>query len=41
MKLGDLIGNDVYVDSGVRAGDRVVSDGAPYLHDGETVQVLP
>lgn len=41
VTLGDLIGNDVYVESGVRGGDRVVSDGAPYLHDGETVEVLP
>jgi RND family efflux transporter MFP subunit len=41
VELGDLVGNDVVVESGVTEGDRVVSDGAPYLHGGETVVVLP
>ncbi len=39
--LGDLVGNDVVVESGVKDGDRIISDGAPFLHDGETVEVLP
>lgn len=41
VTLGDLVGNDVQVESGVRAGDRVITDGAPFLHDGETVEVVP
>ncbi len=41
IALGDLVGNEVVVESGIKDGDRVVSDGAPFLHDGETVEVLP
>lgn len=41
VDLGDLVGNDVIVKSGLAPGDRVVTDGAPFLHDGETVEVLP
>lgn len=39
--LGDLVANEVVVESGVRAGELVVTDGAPMLHDGEPVEVVP
>lgn len=41
VSLGDVVGNDVIVESGVSAGERIVSDGAPYLHAGESIEVLP
>ena len=41
VTLGDLIGNDVAVKAGVKAGERVVTDGASFLHDGATVEILP
>lgn len=39
--LGDLVGDDVVVRAGLATGDRVVTDGAPLLKDGERVEVLP
>jgi len=41
VELGDLIGNDVAVASGVKEGERIVTDGASFLHDGAKVEVLP
>jgi RND family efflux transporter MFP subunit len=41
VTLGDLVGNDVEVAAGVKDGERVVTDGAALLHDGEDVEVLP
>ncbi len=41
VELGDLVGNDVVVRAGLATGDRVVTDGAPLLKDGERVEVLP
>ncbi|MEI7891956.1 MAG: efflux RND transporter periplasmic adaptor subunit [Myxococcales bacterium] len=41
IAIGDLVGPDVVVKQGLEPGDRVVTDGAPFLHDGEQVQVRP
>ena len=41
VELGDIVGNDVEVDSGLVVGDRVVTDGAGLLREGERVEVLP
>ena len=41
VELGDLVGNDVVVRAGLATGDRIVTDGAPLLKDGERVEVLP
>lgn len=41
VTLGDLVGNDVEVAAGVKDGERIVTDGAALLHDGEDVEVLP
>lgn len=39
--VGRFEGDRVEVLSGVAAGERVVDDGAAYLHDGSAVRVLP
>lgn len=41
VTLGDLLGNEVDVRTGLRDGEQVVTDGAPFLHEGEAVEVLP
>ena len=41
VKLGRIVGNDVTVLEGLRAGERVVVSGASLLTDGETVRVVP
>ena len=41
VKLGDVVGNMVYVREGLDLGLRVVSMGATLLHDGEAVHVIP
>jgi len=41
VTLGDLVGNGVIVESGVAEGERIIETGAAYLHDGETVEVVP
>jgi multidrug efflux system membrane fusion protein len=40
VTLGPTVGNMVAVQGGVKAGERVVTTGAPLLIDGETVQVV-
>ena len=39
VALGDLSGNDVLVESGLKVGDKVVTAGAPFLHAGQLVEV--
>ena len=41
VKLGRIVGNDVTVVEGLRAGEHVVVSGASLLTDGETVRVVP
>jgi membrane fusion protein, multidrug efflux system len=41
VRLGQWVGTRVEVLEGVTEGDRVVTEGAAYLRDGETVRVLP
>lgn len=41
IEPGDLSGNDLVVLKGLQPGERVVADGAPLLHEGEAVEVLP
>jgi RND family efflux transporter MFP subunit len=39
--LGDVAGNTVAVNSGLRIGERVIVSGATLVHDGEAVRVVP
>jgi RND family efflux transporter MFP subunit len=41
VQLGDTYGNRVAVTKGVTTGERVISNGANYVRDGDAVQVLP
>lgn len=41
VALGDAIGNDIVVSSGLASGDRVLVRGATIVNDGERVRVLP
>ncbi|MCU0975162.1 MAG: efflux RND transporter periplasmic adaptor subunit [Steroidobacteraceae bacterium] len=41
VRLGQWVGTRVEVLEGVTEGDRVVTEGAAYLHDGEAVRILP
>jgi multidrug efflux system membrane fusion protein len=41
VTLGETEGNTIAVTSGVRAGERVITTGAPLVADGEAVQVIP
>lgn len=41
VELADLHDNDVQVAKGLAPGDRVVVEGAQFLHDGEAVEVVP
>jgi RND family efflux transporter MFP subunit len=41
VEVGDVVGDDVEVERGVAPGDRVVSDGAGLLREGEAVEVTP
>lgn len=41
VALGEAIGNDIVVTSGLASGDRVVVRGATIVADGEPVRVLP
>jgi len=38
--IGRISGDEVIVTDGLKAGDQVVSAGAPYLHDGVKVRVV-
>jgi multidrug efflux system membrane fusion protein len=41
VKLGDVIGNSVFVTSGVKSGDNVISMGATLVSDGDAIKVIP
>lgn len=41
VKLGDIVGNEVQVLSGLQKGDRIVAVGATLLVDGVHVRILP
>jgi multidrug efflux system membrane fusion protein len=41
VSLGDAYGNLIAVQSGIGAGDRVVTSGATMVHNGDTVRVVP
>lgn len=41
VELGDLSGNDVLIEAGLQPGEQVVTDGAPFLHAGQAVEVTP
>ena len=41
VEVADLVGDDVVVERGLAAGEHVVVDGAPLLHDGALVTVRP
>lgn len=41
VTLGGALNDSIVVDSGVRAGDRIVVTGATLIGDGETVQIVP
>lgn len=41
VELGDLSGNDVLIAAGLQPGEQVVTDGAPFLHEGQAVEVTP
>lgn len=39
VRLGDPFGNSIEVISGVTPGERVVTTGAPLLHEGDRLQL--
>jgi RND family efflux transporter MFP subunit len=41
VTLGGALNDSIIVNSGVRAGDRIVVTGATLIADGETVQIVP
>jgi RND family efflux transporter MFP subunit len=41
VELGDTYGNRVVITQGVSAGERVISNGANFVRDGQAIQVLP
>jgi len=41
VRLGDIVGNEIAVDSGVAVGDRVVVRGATMVTDGEEIRIIP
>jgi multidrug efflux system membrane fusion protein len=41
VRLGDIVGNEIAVSSGVQMGDRVILRGATMVNDGTEVQVIP
>lgn len=41
IEPGDLSGNDLIVTAGLKVGEQIVSEGAAWLHEDETVEVLP
>ena len=41
VDLGEVVGNRVAVVRGLAAGERVITNGASLLTDGETVEMLP
>jgi len=41
VRVTDVIGADALVTSGLAPGERVVTDGAAFVHEGEVVEVVP
>ena len=41
VQVGDVVGNSLLVESGLQAGDRVVTTGATLVKDGGAVRILP
>jgi multidrug efflux pump subunit AcrA (membrane-fusion protein) len=41
VTLGGALNDSIIVNSGVKAGDRIVVTGATLISDGETVQIVP
>lgn len=41
VQLGDVLGNAVTVESGLRTGQRVVTVGATLIHDGSDAAIIP
>jgi multidrug efflux system membrane fusion protein len=41
VKLGDVLGNLVIVKDGLKGGERVVSQGATLVVDGDSVRIIP
>jgi RND family efflux transporter MFP subunit len=41
VQLGEFLGNQIPIRSGLADGDRVVVQGAPLIADGEKVEVIP
>ncbi|WP_242335727.1 MULTISPECIES: efflux RND transporter periplasmic adaptor subunit [Anaeromyxobacter] len=41
VEIGDLHQDDVAIVSGLSGGERIVVDGAQFLHDGQQVEVVP
>jgi RND family efflux transporter MFP subunit len=41
VRLGEIVGNDITVLSGVRIGDRVIVRGATMVTDGTEVRIIP
>ena len=41
VRLGDIVGNEIAVDSGVAIGDRVIVRGATMVTDGQEIRIIP
>ncbi len=41
VRLGEIVGNDITVSSGVQMGDRVIVRGATMVTDGAEVRIIP
>ena len=41
VTLGETLGNNVAIANGLKAGERIITTGAPLVTDGEAVQVIP
>ncbi|MGH7246653.1 MAG: efflux RND transporter periplasmic adaptor subunit [Pseudomonadota bacterium] len=41
VRLGNIVGNEIAVDSGVAVGDRVIVRGATLVTDGEEIRIIP
>jgi multidrug efflux pump subunit AcrA (membrane-fusion protein) len=41
VTLGSIVGNDYVVQSGVKAGEQIITGGIQKLADGAPVQILP
>jgi len=41
VELGDVYGNMIGLNSGLRPGERVVTSGTTLIRDGDQVRVIP